>query len=54
MNSDTATAMNPTVSEMYEPFNIREKTSRPRLSVPSQWVMVGGFSLSARSVALGS
>ena len=54
ISRDTATAMKPTVREMYEPFSIREKTSRPRLSVPSQCAAPGGLSLRARLVAFGS
>jgi hypothetical protein len=34
--SETAIATKPTVSEIVEPATMRESTSRPRLSVPSQ------------------
>ena len=54
MPSETAMATKPTVSEIVEPATIRESTSRPRLSVPSQCAAEGGWSFAARLVALGS
>ena len=52
--SETAMATNPTVREMVEPATMRERTSLPRLSVPSQFVALGGSNLASRFVALGA
>ena len=51
--NETAMATNPTVREIVDPATIRERTSLPRLSVPSQFVALGGSNLASRFVALG-
>ncbi len=43
------TATNPTSKVFWAPTIIREATSRPKWSVPSQWLEEGGFNLFATS-----
>ena len=50
----------PTTSEICEPYSMRDKIFRPRLSVPRTWLQsppsihAGGFVIFVRSMALGS
>ena len=48
------TEMTPTESDTREPQRTREKTSRPRSSVPRRWPGLGGWSWSGMLTLIGS
>src|SRR5262252_10292960 len=48
------TDKHPTQSEMRDPYRIRLRISRPRLSVPRGWVQLGGWRRSASATVSGS
>ena len=50
----SATDTKPIVSEMRAPQIVRERTSRPRLSVPNGWPPDGPCRLAASAIASGS